>query len=268
MSSQAFDEPLLGSNGQPTATIRHGNTILRPAGPWTPTVHSLLRHLEQVGLFRLASGRGRRLPRPGPRDPELHRGKIAHPHPYTDEGIRQVGELLGALHDATASFQPPPGAEWQPWSLRSDAPRCSHQPRRRRPLARHPAPGPTDRVHRLVAGRPDRPARGAGGQRLVERPARLRRRPRPGQRPARSCRPSWEATAPVPGRLRPPSRTAAGLVTRMIEFAIRDGAGLAEIKQITPESNDPTTLWILAWQTRAAAWMLRHRPMLERAMLS
>jgi hypothetical protein len=50
MSSQAFDEPLLGSNGQPTATIRHGNTILRPAGPWTPTVHSLLRHLEQVGF--------------------------------------------------------------------------------------------------------------------------------------------------------------------------------------------------------------------------
>jgi hypothetical protein len=53
----------------------------------------------------------------------------------------------------------------------------------------------------------------------------------------------------------------------MIEFAVRDCAGLAEVKQITPESDDRTTLWILAWQTRAAAWMLRHRPMLERAML-
>jgi hypothetical protein len=42
----------------------------------------------------------------------------------------------------------------------------------------------------------------------------------------------------------------SGLVTRMIEFAVRDCAGLAEVKQITPESNDPTTLWILAWQTR------------------
>jgi hypothetical protein len=64
-----------------------------------------------------------------------------------------------------------------------------------------------------------------------------------------------------------PSAQRSGLITRMIEFAIRDCAGLAEVKQITPESNDPTTLWILAWQTRAAAWMLRHRPMLERAMI-
>jgi hypothetical protein len=49
LASQAAYEPLPGSNGQPTATIRHGTTILRPAGPWTPAVHALLRHLEQVG---------------------------------------------------------------------------------------------------------------------------------------------------------------------------------------------------------------------------
>ena len=53
---------------------------------------------------------------------------------------------------------------------------------------------------------------------------------------------------------------------RMIEFAIRDCAALAEIKQITPTSTDSTTLWTLAWQTRAAAWMLRHRSLLERAI--
>jgi hypothetical protein len=58
-----------------------------------------------------------------------------------------------------------------------------------------------------------------------------------------------------------------GLVDRMIEFAIRDCAALAEIKQITPKSTDSTTLWTLAWQTRAAAWRLRHRSMLERAIL-
>ena len=52
----------------------------------------------------------------------------------------------------------------------------------------------------------------------------------------------------------------------MIEFAIRDCAGLAELKQITPASRDSTTLWTLAWQTRAAAWMLRQRSMLERAI--
>jgi hypothetical protein len=39
-----------------------------------------------------------------------------------------------------------------------------------------------------------------------------------------------------------PAAQRSGLITRMIEFAIRDCAGLAEVKQITPESNDPTTL--------------------------
>ena len=63
-----------------------------------------------------------------------------------------------------------------------------------------------------------------------------------------------------------PYTDEAILVTRMIEFAVRDCAGLATVKQITERSNDSTTLWTLAWQTRAAAWMLRHRPLLERAM--
>jgi hypothetical protein len=52
----------------------------------------------------------------------------------------------------------------------------------------------------------------------------------------------------------------------MIEFAVRDCADLVAARGITPGSDDPTTLWTLAWQTRAAAWMLRHRPTLERSM--
>jgi phosphotransferase family enzyme len=63
-----------------------------------------------------------------------------------------------------------------------------------------------------------------------------------------------------------PSDDPAGLVTRMIEFAVGDCAALAEITQITPDSTDSTTLWILAWPTRSAAWMLRHRLMVERAI--
>lgn len=66
-----------------------------------------------------------------------------------------------------------------------------------------------------------------------------------------------------------------GLVTRMIEFAIRDCAkeAIAPVTSsgarsmpITPESTDPQPLWSLAWRARAAAWMLRHRPLLERAV--
>jgi hypothetical protein len=43
----------------------------------------------------------------------------------------------------------------------------------------------------------------------------------------------------------------------MMEFAICDCAALAEIKHITPQSTHSTTVWTLAWQTRAAVGMLR-----------
>jgi hypothetical protein len=49
----------------------------------------------------------------------------------------------------------------------------------------------------------------------------------------------------------------------MTEFAIRDCAALAEIKHITAQSSDSTTLWTRAWQVGVAAWMVRHRSMLD-----
>jgi hypothetical protein len=265
MASQATYEPLPGSNGQPTATIRHGSTILRPAGPWTPAVHALLRHLEQVGFPGSPRVVGDGYDDQGREVLTYIQGQIAHPHSYTDEAIFQVGQLLRALHDATASFQPPPQAVWQPWSLRSRAPdavisHCNVGPwhvivRAGRPVGfiDWSLAGPTNRLEELAAsgwwnaqlhdddiaernGLPDAATRGAQLRLFLDGYGL-------------------------------PSAQRSGLITRMIEFAIRDCAGLAETKQITPESNDPTTLWILAWQTRAAAWMLRHRPMLERAML-
>ena len=52
----------------------------------------------------------------------------------------------------------------------------------------------------------------------------------------------------------------------MTEFAICDCAALAEIKHITAQSHRLHHLWTLARQSRVAAWMLRHRSMLERAI--
>lgn len=52
----------------------------------------------------------------------------------------------------------------------------------------------------------------------------------------------------------------------MIEFAVRDTAAFARRRKITPDSADPEPLWLLAWQIRAADWMLTHRPMLERTI--
>jgi hypothetical protein len=108
MSSHVPFEPLPGSNGQPTATVRHGDTILRPAGPWTPAVHALLRHLEEVGFPASPQVVGDGYDDRGREVLTYVEGRIAHPHPYTDEGIWQVGRLLRDLHDATAGFRPPP----------------------------------------------------------------------------------------------------------------------------------------------------------------
>lgn len=44
------EEPLGGGNVS-AAVVRIGDTVRRPTGPWTPAVHGLLRHLEQVGFL-------------------------------------------------------------------------------------------------------------------------------------------------------------------------------------------------------------------------
>src|SRR5262245_21115570 len=49
MSDGAGDRTLLSGGGL-TPIARVGETVLRPAGPWTPAVHALLRHLERRGF--------------------------------------------------------------------------------------------------------------------------------------------------------------------------------------------------------------------------
>jgi hypothetical protein len=105
-------EPLSG--GGLTAAERVGSTVHRATGPWTPAVHALLRHLEQVGF---------EAPRVLGIDQE-GREVLAYvagqggvdPYParlWDDAVLAQVGRLIRRYHDATAAFVPPPGASWQ-----------------------------------------------------------------------------------------------------------------------------------------------------------
>lgn len=105
MSSHVPFEPLPGSNGQPTATVRHGDTILRPAGPWTPAVHALLRHLEEVGFPASPRVVGDGYDGQGREVLTYIEGRIAHSCPYTGEGIWQVGR--GSCAPSTT---PPPAS--------------------------------------------------------------------------------------------------------------------------------------------------------------
>src|SRR5712691_4400687 len=38
------------SHFHPAAVYRAGDVVVRDSGPWTPTVHALLQHLEEVGF--------------------------------------------------------------------------------------------------------------------------------------------------------------------------------------------------------------------------
>jgi hypothetical protein len=41
--------PLSGGN-MSSGVVRVGDTVRRPAGPWTPSVHALLTHLHDAGF--------------------------------------------------------------------------------------------------------------------------------------------------------------------------------------------------------------------------
>jgi phosphotransferase family enzyme len=106
--------PLLGGNVS-AGVVRVGDTVRRPAGPWTPAVHALLTHLHEVG-FRAA-------PRPlglddqGREVLEFVPGATVWPDRFAEVGPRdrlaRVGRLIREFHDAVAGFTPPPDAAWR-----------------------------------------------------------------------------------------------------------------------------------------------------------
>jgi Ser/Thr protein kinase RdoA (MazF antagonist) len=91
---------------------RVGDTVRREAGPWTDTVHALLRHVRARGLVEA--------PAPLGRDAEGREvvafvpGEVHHyPMPlwmWDDDVLVAAARLLRRLHDATAGFAPPGGA--------------------------------------------------------------------------------------------------------------------------------------------------------------
>lgn len=88
-----------------------GETVRRPRKPWTPTVHALLRHLGAQGLP---------VPRPLGLDERFEYvslvsgipGDEAWPEGLSPDAARSLGRLLRAVHEATRTWTPPPGALW------------------------------------------------------------------------------------------------------------------------------------------------------------
>jgi hypothetical protein len=97
--------------------VRVGDTVRRRAGPWTPTVHALLRFLEREGFDAPRvigmDGKGREVLEYI--EGEAHAG---NPVPLPDSAFREdhmvaAARLLRRYHDVVAGFRPPLDAKWR-----------------------------------------------------------------------------------------------------------------------------------------------------------
>ncbi|MEV6631703.1 phosphotransferase [Actinoplanes sp. NPDC051470] len=108
------EEALAGGNTVGAARI--GDVVHKQTFPWTPTVHALLRHLEDAGFDGAPrvlgfddQGREMLTFLPG----ETAAGQVPWPvWSFTDVLLTQVGRWMRRLHDVTAGFVPPADAQW------------------------------------------------------------------------------------------------------------------------------------------------------------
>lgn len=106
--------PLDGGNMN-SGVVRVGDTVRRPAGPWTPAVHALLTHLHAAGFHGAPRPLG--IDERGREVLTFIPGTVAWPGDFRllagDSQLRRVACLIREFHDAVAGFTAPPGAVWQ-----------------------------------------------------------------------------------------------------------------------------------------------------------
>ena len=94
--------------------VKVGDTVRRAAGAWTPTIQTLLAHLERKGF---PAPRPLGLDEAGREVVSWLPGRASNwPWPgalLAEDGARQVGALLKAYHAAVADFEPPSPAVWR-----------------------------------------------------------------------------------------------------------------------------------------------------------
>lgn len=109
------ETPLTGGTLNPV--VRVGDTVRRPAGPWTPTVHALLRHVRERG-FDLApepaglDDQGREIVSYIPGD--TLGWDLPWPGLVRDDGLlEQMGTATARYHRAVADFRPEGTVPWR-----------------------------------------------------------------------------------------------------------------------------------------------------------
>src|SRR5204862_4651211 len=102
--------------GNTVGAVRIGDVVHKQASPWTPTVHALLRHLEDAGVEGVPRAlgfddQGRQMLTflPG----EVIGDRVSWPAwAFADSTLVQVGQWLRRVHDVTAEFIPPADERW------------------------------------------------------------------------------------------------------------------------------------------------------------
>lgn len=102
--------------------MRIGDTVRRPTGPWTPTIHALLRHLERAGFDGAPRVLG--IDEEGREILEFLPGPMAWPEMgalATEEGLARAGDLLRRYHEAVDDFVVSDDAVWQLPDMAADS---------------------------------------------------------------------------------------------------------------------------------------------------
>ncbi|MEJ3747526.1 phosphotransferase [Actinomycetes bacterium KLBMP 9797] len=102
--------------GNTVGAVLTGDVVRKQASPSTPTVHALLRHLEDAGFDAAPRAlgiddQGRQLLSYLPGETVGARSRWPA-WAYTDSMLIQVGRWIRRVHDATADFRPPADEQW------------------------------------------------------------------------------------------------------------------------------------------------------------
>lgn len=101
------------AGGNVTRVVRIGDTVRRPAGPWSAGVDALLGHLEAVGFAHAPRALG--YDRQGRQVLSYLPGEAAaDPSDLDLAALRGIGQLIAELHGALATFRAPATARWSP----------------------------------------------------------------------------------------------------------------------------------------------------------